>query len=244
MRRTGDEHGKGKQPRTVTATRPAGKWILQELVDVFGPRRAFWELEQQRAHLEHDWDAEQAAMLNLLRYGLGLTRSGVLSKHWQDRANAGEEPPEMVSAMMALVFAWRVAQCLFSGNKPASARVEELDRVCAGYQERRNLSWERDEQLAARLRQLAGTNHPELLRLAEELPFRPLADDFALWWHAAHWVLGLVRGPAGYRRYVCQRFHLCQECGSIILLRKGGERERRFCDRYCRRRHARKKVDP
>ncbi len=30
MPRTRDEHGKGKQPRTVTVTRPAEKWVLKE----------------------------------------------------------------------------------------------------------------------------------------------------------------------------------------------------------------------
>jgi hypothetical protein len=145
---------------------------------------------------------------------------------------------------MAIIFAWRVAQCLFSGKKLAPAQLEDLDRACAGHQEERNIRRKRDKQLAARLRYLAGKGDPELAQLAQELPYRPLSDEYLPWWQAAHWIRGIVAGPASRREYLLQRFHLCQECGCVIVLRKRKGRTRHFCDRHCRLRYARKKPDP
>ena len=244
MRERGESGDRDRRPREVTATRPARRWVLRELSDILSPRMAFWELEQKRARAEDDYEAEQAATLNLARYGLGLNKAGLLPTWCSHEVKAGKAPADLLSAAMAITFAWRVAQGLFAGRRPSPQQLDDVDKACVAREEVLDLRRERDKQLTRELRQLARTSHREVAALAQELPSRPVSDAFASWWGVVFWVRSIARGPTGLRQHLHQRFRLCLECGCLIVLRKRRGQTRRFCDRYCRRRYARRKTAP
>jgi len=244
MPERGEDQDRNRRPREVTATRPAERWRLREISGIFSPRRAFWELEQRRAQVEEDYDAEQAATLNFARYGLGLNKAGLLPKWWEEEVKAGKAPAELPVAAMAVVSAWRVAQSLFAGRRPPPRHLDDLENACARRERHRDLRRERDKRLAQKLRRLARAGDGDLAALAQELPARHVPDLFAPWWQVACWVRGIARAPAGLCQQLRQRFRLCPECGCVIALRKRKGQMRRFCDRDCRRRYARKKPAP
>jgi len=240
----GEDQDRNRRPREATATRPAERWRLREISGILSPRMAFWELEQRRAQVEEDYEAEQAATLNLARYGLGLNKAGVLPRSWEEDVKAGKAPVELLRAARAVTCAWRVAQSLFPGRRPPPQQLDDLEKACARRERQRDLRRERDKQLAQELWRLVRAGKKEFAEYAQELPTRPGTSMFAPWWRAAFWVLGIARARAGLRRQLCQRFRLCLECGCVIVLRKRKGQTRRFCDRYCRRRHARKNPAP
>lgn len=244
MPERGESGSRESRSREVTATRPARKWVLRELSGILSPWMAFWELEQKRAHAEDDWEAEQAATLNLMRYGLRLNKAGLLPTWWSRQVTAGKVPADFLSAAVAIAFAWRVAQCLFAGRTPKPRQLQDLERCCAAREQALTSRQQHDEKIAKQLSELARRGYRELAALAQELPSRHRSDMFAAWWRAVFWVWLIAQSPAGLRRHLCQRFRLCLDCGCVIVLRKRTGQTRRFCNRYCRRRHAGKKPAP
>lgn len=128
----GEGCDKNRRPRQVTVIRPAQRWRLGEVSGALSPRMAFWDLEQKRAQAEEDDAAEQAATLNLARYGLGLSKAGRLPPRWQEDVRAGNAPGELLLAAMAVTFAWRVQKRLRCSDslrrevRPARGQIEVL----------------------------------------------------------------------------------------------------------------------
>ena len=111
-------------------------------------------------------------MLNVLRYDLGMPRSGILPKVLEDRMAADKQMPDTLPAARAIACSWRIAQCHFAGRQPTPADLAELDYLCAIREHKRTHRHERDAQLAQQLQQAARRGYPALAVLADELPRR------------------------------------------------------------------------